>query len=58
MKRIKDESRALTGISAQAKDLFRKSLPDILSLVNEKIQLQSRFEGKIHDTDAMSFIQD
>jgi hypothetical protein len=54
---IKNESRALPVISAQAKDLFRKAMPEILSLVNEKFHLQSQFEVKTPDPEAM-IIQD
>jgi len=56
--RIKNESRALPVISAQAKDLFRKAMPEILRLVNEKFQLQSQFEVKAPEPEAMNFIQD
>ena len=56
--RIKNESRALPVISAQAKDLFRKAMPEILRLVNEKFQLQSQFEVKAPDPEAMNFIKD
>lgn len=56
--RIKDESRDLPEISAQAKDLFRRAMPEILRLVNEKFQLQSQLEVKTPDPEAMNFIQD
>jgi methanogenic corrinoid protein MtbC1 len=55
---IKDEARALPAISPQGKDLFRKAMPEILRLVNEKFQLQSRFEIKTPDPEAMNFVQD
>jgi methanogenic corrinoid protein MtbC1 len=55
---IKHESKALPVISAQAKDLFHKAMPEILRLVNEKFRLQSQFEMEALDPEAMNFIQD
>jgi len=56
--RIKDEARALPAISPQAKELFWKAMPEILRLVNEKFQLQSRFGVQASDPEALNFIQD
>lgn len=55
---LKKEAAALPELSPQAKDLFRKALPELLRLVNEKFELEEQYKESSLDTSALVFIQD
>lgn len=55
---LKEEATTLPEISPQAKDLFRRALPELLRLVDEKFELESQYKESSLDTPALDFIQD